>query len=652
MKAPGQGQPPQAPGQAAPPGQGQPPMPGMQPGAGGPQAGISSDRIPDLAKLNEQMLVQLFNLSMMGQIPNPSPISVLAAISEKQKQKQAIAAVQGAMAQGQNAQNQQGGTIAQQIMAPLMQRRAAHGGVMHGYADGGAVAFQFGGDAWRKRLIASGVPEAFIKGEEARGLTPEEIETNARREGLLLAQTSPVIDQRDVARILQKGPATRSPEENAMLRAAGVPLVSQTPAQEGSPIQRLEEFLKRPFIREAITGGAQTLSAQELAQRSDTGALTEKMARALGASQVEPPPPPRIPSFPGKSGEPDVDVGAVQSPQRPIDTRAIPAPTVRPDTAVKERPPGQRPAAVVPSATTTQADQELQNYLSELRTRRGLPEDVLSGRAGIEALAAEEMKERKERLAQDRAAAEERRREVMERAPGVFSPEGLLAIAASIDPRRGYELGSAAKGAFGVMAGQRKAQEEARKEFREFERAERTEQNLLSQMRTLEAQRQQAIREKDVDRANAITDKLYTTQQDYQRLKEDLRLKQEKLEIDRLTAEAAKSEGQAKAQTARAQLESLGLSRQQSAISNAQLRLVNLIDKRKEVPAGILGPMAAMFSMDEKKFAETYPDKYQEVKKALASYDKDIADARARLNDLLGEAEGIPSGVKVKRTGP
>lgn len=487
MQAPGQGQPPQAPGQAAPPGQGQPPMPGMQPGMGGAPTGISSDRIPELAKLNEQMLTQLFSLSMSGQIPNPSPISVLAAISEKQKQKQALAAVQGSMVQGQNAQNQQSGTIAQQIMGPLMAqqqqrqqvtRKAAHGGAMHSYADGGIVAFAAGDAVWRKRLLSAGVPETFIVGFEARGASPEQIESEARRAGLLSAQTAPVTPPPEVKRsFLDRVLAQHA--ESPISQALFGTVARAARGESAGPL------LERPVI-ETLTAKAPPL-----------------------AEQAAPAPAP---------------APTTEIPERLKDTRGIPAlvaqpeleaqpPASRPDAANKVRPPAATPPAATPAAAAapqiaTPSSQLTDEYVKELEARKQVPEEVARGRAGIEALVREEMQARQQRLAQDRAAAEQRQREAIERAPGVFSPEGLLAIAASIDPRRGYELGSAAKGAFGVMAGQRKAQEEARKEFREFEKAERTEQNLLSQMRTLEAQRQQAIIEGKAEKANQITDKI------------------------------------------------------------------------------------------------------------------------------------------------
>ena len=450
-------------------------MPGMQPGRGGPPPGITSDRIPDLAKLNEQMLVQLFNLSMTNQIQKPSPISILSAISEKQKQKQAQAAVAGAVAQGQNAQNQQGGTIAQQLVGPLMQQRAAQGGAMQGYAGGGIVAFADGDAVWRKRLLAAGVPESFIAELEARRAEPEQIESDARRAGYMGAQTSPV-----------------------------APPLNIPPPEQRDVTQRIKDA-----IADARAKSAAGLSVSQRLAQATQGApapLTEI---------------PAVETFSGKSGDPDVDIGMRERGKSGIESVDIgtrppvsaATPRVRPPAApVADLPlrgkTGDPNIDIGPAAPTAPVTDRFADYIKELEARKQVPEEVARGRTGIDALVREEMEARKARLAQDRAAAEQRRQEALERAPGVFSPEGLLGIAASIDPRRGYELGSAARGAFGVMGAQRKAQEEARKEFREFEKAERTEQNLLSQMRVLEAQRQQAIIENKVEKANQITDKI------------------------------------------------------------------------------------------------------------------------------------------------
>lgn len=143
-----QGGPPQAPGQAAP---GQ--MPGIpMPQAQGTPMGIASDSVKQLTQLNDQMLMNLFGMSLSGQIKSPQPISILAAISQKNKEAAALEAVKRQMSQMQNAQNQQAGTVADQEISALQNRAqqpvmARHGGAMHSYRQGGIVGYANGGGA-------------------------------------------------------------------------------------------------------------------------------------------------------------------------------------------------------------------------------------------------------------------------------------------------------------------------------------------------------------------------------------------------------------------------------------------------------------------------------------------------------------------------
>jgi hypothetical protein len=90
----------------------------------------------------------------------------------------------------------------------------------------------------------------------------------------------------DVEQILKKAPAARTPEENAALRAAGVDVTSRQMGSESGIVSQLNRALSGPFIREAITGGALNLSDEELAKRSDAGAVTERIFRGLGGTKA------------------------------------------------------------------------------------------------------------------------------------------------------------------------------------------------------------------------------------------------------------------------------------------------------------------------------------------------------------------------------
>ena len=99
-----------------------------------------------------------------------------------------------------------------------------------------------------------------------------------------------VVDQREVQRILRKAPMMRTPEENETLRQAGMQLEQRRAGPDGI-IQRAERGLQQagPAIRQYLTEGAQGLSPEELEQRTDAGAVTEKLYRMLGGQQARPP---------------------------------------------------------------------------------------------------------------------------------------------------------------------------------------------------------------------------------------------------------------------------------------------------------------------------------------------------------------------------
>jgi len=101
-------------------------------------------------------------------------LALLTAYTRALEREQLDASMRGQQAMQQAANTR--GTIADEIMSrPVM---AASGGIMQGYAGGGAVAFQYGGN-------------------------PE------------------------IQRILKKSPLMRTPEENEKLRAAGIELTSR-----------------------------------------------------------------------------------------------------------------------------------------------------------------------------------------------------------------------------------------------------------------------------------------------------------------------------------------------------------------------------------------------------------------------------------------
>jgi hypothetical protein len=218
-----QGQQGLAPGQAQ-----QAPLPGMLPR---PTSATPEAEVTQYAGRPTQELIDLFQQRPTG--------TLMSVIEDRLAAEDMQARVARQMAMGQAAQ--MGGmslkdALQQKLQARGMRptRMAAHGGIMQGYAGGGAVAFTNGGN--------------------------------------------PTVEQ-----ILQKAPSARTPEENEILRASGVELTRRAIPEGG--VSALNKMLEGPFFRRLFTGDAYKLSPEELSKRTDAGATTERMFRTLGGSQ-------------------------------------------------------------------------------------------------------------------------------------------------------------------------------------------------------------------------------------------------------------------------------------------------------------------------------------------------------------------------------
>lgn len=135
-----------APGQAPQQGPQQGPQ---QPPQQGPQGGPQGTPQGMTAQLKDIPLPQL-QMFMMNPNPQSPPLwAVISAIAEKQKEAKAMQMAQGDQVMAMNAQMQQQPPVAAQVMQSAQQMQepvyAMHGGEMHGYSGGGAVAFAEGG---------------------------------------------------------------------------------------------------------------------------------------------------------------------------------------------------------------------------------------------------------------------------------------------------------------------------------------------------------------------------------------------------------------------------------------------------------------------------------------------------------------------------
>lgn len=441
---PGQGPMPGGPMQGPMPGQApQQPMPGMMPQQGAPTPGAMTGSL-------KSMPLDQLKMMYMNPQPNSPPLwAVISALAEKQKEAQAMQMAQGQQAMAQNAEMQQQPPVAAQVMQaseqmPQMQTQmAAHGGIMHGYAGGGAVSFRYGGDV-----------QHFRDGADEFGV-----------------MSNPEADAMDALRVerAQQERQSRSEQE-----------------QKEKQLKTLEETYYALRMQNDPR-------AEQVKQQLDI--LSGRVSPPTATPQQIPPTSAFArPPYVAPESAPGPVAGTRRQPTpTPVQTATLPQPTLAPVEGL-----------------SPEMEAYFRNKASELRTRQGIPEDVLSGRQGISALAAENLAAQRAeaktfgddaRAARDAALARSQR-------DILSDPQSLLALAGSIDTRKGQGIGSLARGAAGLMGQREASAEAARKEYAQAQQTERSLQANVRQSTMLEAQREQALREGDFNRANQIKDQI------------------------------------------------------------------------------------------------------------------------------------------------
>ena len=445
-------------------------MPGMMPQQG---AATPAAMVGPLTQMHMQQLVQL----MLNPRPDGPPLyAVISALAEKQKAAKAAQAAQGQQVMAQNQQMQQQPPVAAQIMQSAEQMpepvMAAYGGLMQGYAGGGAVAFSKGGDPEEEKLRQQLRDMFGSAASPLNILGPRADQERQRAQDII--RMLPSMDKEQMRNIL--GQTQR--------------MVDPAAYQEFGPGERMEQLAPPVNVP----------SGRGMSAESVTPQATRQAAPQPSATTFD-----------------------IFSPSQADKLRAW---ANRPDTPENERQDilrrlasmeGQRPAPAGvaslarPQATLTpEEEQSFANRASTLRSRQGLPEDVLAGRQGIATLAAENLAaQRAEREQLAREAKEQRDAALARSQRGIMNdPMSLLALAGSIDTRRGQGVGSLARGAAGLLGKREEQAEAARKEFALAQRDQRMLQANERQANMLEMQRQQAIRENDFTRVSQIEDQL------------------------------------------------------------------------------------------------------------------------------------------------
>jgi hypothetical protein len=453
----------------------------------------------------------LDQLKMLYQNPQPGspPLwAVISALAEKQKEAQAMQAAMGQSAMAQNAQMQQQPPVAAQVMQAAEQQQqepvmAAYGGEMQGYAGGGAVAFRNGGDAEEEKLRQQ-IRDMFGSAASPMNiLGPRAGQERQRAQDIL--RMLPTLDKEQMRNIL--GQTSRMADPAAY--------------QEFGPGERMEQLA--PAVN--FPPGRGMASERQVQQPAPRTTFDITNPASINALRI-----------------------AAQDTSLPADERAALSQRIA---MMEGNRPSQSGVASLakPQATLTpEEEQSYANRASTLRSRQGVPEDVLAGRQGIANLAAENLAAQRAEREQMALEAKEQRDAAIGRSQRSImdDPMALLALAGSIDTRRGQGVGSLARGAAGLLGKRAEQAEAARKEYALAQRDQRMLQANERQANMLEMQRQQAIRENDVPRVSQIEDQLAALEMQKSQLLRSRQEHAEKMALDERRVGAMEADAAAK----------------------------------------------------------------------------------------------------------
>lgn len=382
----------------------------------------------------------------------------------------------------------------------------------------------------------------------------------------------------EVKRILAKPPYQRTQEENAKLEAAGVPLVQRNLGPSGNWIERLNNFLESPFFRETFTGGASRLSAEDLKKRTDAGAVTERIARGLGAQQVAAPAPAAATA---PAAAPYPEPVAVREGRRAAPAAAAEVvPRERRTPAEKptaERRQGPPPAAAAPAAPDT-ITQALNALVAASTTPAEVPAALREQRAkvaGIQELMTKQAMDEATRV-RDEMDRELARREGRLNKP--FLEGDMLPLLASfLSAKKGEFFPSLAKGLAAVST----EEEKARRDIAQYRATEgervRQLNNTYRQLQLEQAKYQEALLSGDMKTARESAEKIA-------QLRYNAAVKTEELKNDRMRADAALAQARAAGISAGAQAAAVP-SRIDAATQGAQTRLLSAMNNDPEMQA-------------------------------------------------------------------
>lgn len=377
--------------------------------------------------------------------------AVASAYADAMKAKALKQGVQGQQAMAQNVAEQQKPPVADELMT----RMAASGGEMRSYADGGAIRFQLGGDAFVP-------PDLIINPDYDKDGNPR---SATERDSIIRQNAERIRAYKEAQANKDKGFFERlSPNEP--LRQ--VYEYFQKPSQERKPmLDAVGDFLTEQFKTVPTTKtdkGAPAVAPAQGRVRKDEAAVTaDKSERPGGAPRAEPSPQAATADRPN-AGLGALDVGDIGGFVRRLETASELT-----DQALREK------------AKVTPEMQALRERMAQSRARQ------------LEQSEADIGKIREEGVRQLQGRLDAARRPLIE------DPEALLAIAGSINTERGKVFGSAAEAASKVLAERRARGEKAEEGITALNEKVRQLNALYQEARAIEDQRQYAILQNDVE---------------------------------------------------------------------------------------------------------------------------------------------------------
>lgn len=547
----GQGGPMQGPmpGQAP-----QQPMPGMMPQQGAPTPGAMTGSL-------KNMELDQLKMMYMNPQPNSPPLwAVISALAEKQKEAQAMQMAQGQQAMAQNAQMQQQPPVAAQVLQASEQmpqqqtQMAAHGGMMHGYAGGGAVSFEKGGrtygyapDYEESRSIGinlSPYDSAEVRQDKLRrleeyrrtGVVPPPREKEAPEYREMGASPEEMAGQSVVQRPQSDIRKLLTPNLSALVSGiAGERPSFYSEELYGKP-QKLPmpPAINVPYGRGMAEERA-TVQSQPEAQTSTRNQLSATTFDITNPASIN-----ALRMAAQDTSLPEAERADLQRRIAMMQSqRSTPAASTSPGMAIQ--------GEMSPEERKTYAD-----YRAMMEGRKVRPESLVKAEQGLGELA-------QANIAAQRAESERMAREAQERRNAAIGrsqrsilsdPQSLLALAGGIDTRRGQGIGSLARVAAGLLGQREASAEAARKEYATVQQAQRAMEAAIRQTQMLEAQRQVAVETNKYDLVNQLDEKIAQSRMAEQAAARDVRNKSiEQARLERI-ATAQEVEAGAKATTA------------------------------------------------------------------------------------------------------